>query len=248
MSKKSRSTSPPNGKTTEMNGASAADQVLFTGCRRTTQPHNCWIMSFDDPVQLDSESLSRLQHQRERSVWRGWGGFSAQGVCSWKRKWDETQTVQRAVLQKTSASVCRNGKKNKTKQNTRGIPKAEYGRAIKQSNVCASVNLLHAQLCFHTCESVTLCMCVVIWVWIYTVLSTTLDPTNPSPWTPIQSFLGMSRKELKWRHSGRSQGQFVEPRFNQRKTADNSRPDADFYYYYIFFHSILAKALTCCVD
>lgn len=60
MSKKSRSTSPPNGKTTEMNGASAADQVLFMGCRRTTQPHNCWIMSFDDPVQLDSESLSRL--------------------------------------------------------------------------------------------------------------------------------------------------------------------------------------------
>lgn len=68
MSKKSRSTSLPNGKTTEMNGASAADQVLFMGCRCTTQPHNCWIMSFDDPVQLDSESLSRLQRRRERSA------------------------------------------------------------------------------------------------------------------------------------------------------------------------------------
>lgn len=30
------------------------------GCQLTTQPHNCWIMSFDDPVRLDRESLSRL--------------------------------------------------------------------------------------------------------------------------------------------------------------------------------------------
>lgn len=133
---------------------------------------------------------------------------------------------------KKPARACVGMGKKPKKQNTRGIPKAEYGRAIKQSNVCASVNLLHAQLCLHTCESVTLCMCVVISVWIYTVLNTTLVPTNPSPWARIQSFLGMSRKELKWRHGSRSQGQFVEPRFNQRKMADNSRPDADFYYFF----------------
>ena len=30
------------------------------GCQLTTPPHNCWIMSFDDPVQLNRESLSGL--------------------------------------------------------------------------------------------------------------------------------------------------------------------------------------------
>lgn len=65
---------------------------------------------------------------------------------------------------KKTARVCVGmGKKKNKKPHTRGIPKTEYDRwTIKQSNVCASVNLLYAQLCFHTCESVKLCMCVFI--------------------------------------------------------------------------------------
>lgn len=44
----------------------------FMGCQLTTQPRNCWIMSFDDPLQLNGESLSRLcDGDRECSVWRG---------------------------------------------------------------------------------------------------------------------------------------------------------------------------------
>lgn len=62
----------PNGKTAEMNGAPVRRSDAFMGCQLTTQPRNCWIMSFDDPVRLNRESLSRpCDAHRGCSVW--WG-------------------------------------------------------------------------------------------------------------------------------------------------------------------------------
>lgn len=57
----------PNGKTAEMSGAPVSRSGAFMGL--TTQPRNCWIMSFDDPVRLNRESLSRpCDAHRGRSV------------------------------------------------------------------------------------------------------------------------------------------------------------------------------------
>lgn len=110
----------PNRKTTQMNGASSADQVLLWGVG-LLESYNCWMVSFDELVQLNRESLSRA-HDGDRgcSVWNS--APLRAGLCSSsRRKWDETLTVTlwcdtKCVSEMKTTQISPPEKKNKQKK------------------------------------------------------------------------------------------------------------------------------------